>query len=156
MFNTEKKLRERIAVLENQVEILITEKDQERNKKLKELKTVTEKLESLEKEKKNLRNTNEDLKASNTREEENIQHKVKIVMEKNEFNLAKKIQEAEKAKDVEVGKIKDEYRNKREKQLEDQSANMKEMYTDVLDKLTKVTGTLSQPQQVANNGNLNK
>lgn len=154
MFVTQTKyntMKERITTLEGQVEGLTNSKLEERNKKFKEILNLDEKIVRLEKDKRKLILDVEDIEAKKSRGEEDIQHKVKIVMEKHDLELEKEKQKLEKAKDKEVAKVKDEYRDKMEKQLDKRGTEMKEMYTDVLDKLTQVTGTLNSPARLQAN-----
>lgn len=159
MLLTQKKfngMKDRIANLEGQVEALTHQKVEEKNKKLKEIGNLDDKIVYLETEKRNLKNDIKDVKAEKSRSEEDIKHKVKIVMEKHDLDLEKKKNALVLEKDKEIAKVKDEYRDKRESQLEKQSDDMRGMYTDVLDKLTKVTGTLSNPARLQENANNTK
>ena len=147
-------MKDRIANLEGQLEALTNQKTEERDKKLKEIGNLDDKIIHLEKDKRKLQNDVDDIKAEKSRSEENIKHKVKIVMEKHDIELDKKKNELVIEKDKEIAKVKDEYRDKRESQLEMQSKEFKQMYDTVLDKLTTVQGTLSNPaNKAAKNGN---
>jgi len=154
MFITQTKyetMKNKITKLEAKVEVLIEAKTVERDKKLAEINNLDDKIIQLEKDKRSVTHDIQDLKASKAREEENIQHKVKIVMEKHDVELEKEKQKLEKEKDIEIANVKDKYRDKMEAQLDKRGTEMKEMYTDVLDKLTKVTGTVSSPARLQKN-----
>ena len=155
MFITQNKyntMKTRIDNLEGQVEILTNDKVEERDKKLKEIGNLDDKIIRLDKDKRNLANDIDDLKAKKSRSEEEIKHKVKLVLEKHDITLEKEKQLLEKEKNDGIARVKDEYRDKIEKQLDKRGTEMKDMYTDVLDKLTTVSGTLHSPARVQDNG----
>jgi len=104
-----------------------------------------DKITSLEETKKGLEQDILDLKEEKRRETINIEHATKIILEKNEIEFAKKVAAVKEEKATEIAKVKDEYRDKIEKQLDARGSEMKEMYTDVLTKLTSVTGTVHTP-----------
>ena len=146
------KLKEKVSNLEGQVEALTNQKVEERNKKLKEIGNLDNKIVILDREKRNATNDLEDLKSEKARGEEEIKHKVKIVMEKHDLELEKSKQENEKEYLKKVEKITADFRDKREKQLEALSEKMEGHYRDMLKHLTSVTGTISKPSRVPENG----
>ena len=155
MLITQKKhnqMKDRIANLEGQVEALTNQKVEERNKKLIELGNLDDKIITLDREKRNATNDLEDLKSEKTRSEEEIKHKVKIVMEKHDLELEKDKLKVQKEYEDKVVKLTKEFRDKREKQLEELSGKMEKMYSEVLKHLTTVSGTLSNPSRVPENG----
>jgi len=147
-------MKGKISNLEGQVEALTNQKIEERDKKLREIGNLDDKIIALEKSKRTATNDLDDLKSAKVRSEEDIQHKVKIVMEKHDLELKDEKLELEKEYLTKVEKITAEFRDKREKQLEELSGKMENMYTQVLKHLTDVTGTISQPnKRVAESGN---
>jgi len=147
-------MKGKISNLEGQVEALTNQKIEERDKKLREICNLDDKIIALEKSKRTATNDLDDLKSAKVRSEEDIQHKVKIVMEKHDLELKDEKLELEKEYLTKVEKITAEFRDKREKQLEELSGKMENMYTQVLKHLTDVTGTISQPnKRVAESGN---
>ena len=67
-----------------------------------------------------------------TTEEEDIKHMVKLKSERLELEFDRKCQEYEKKKFEEIAKVKDDYRNKMEKHLEQGKTELKEMYSEIL------------------------
>jgi len=65
--------------------------------------------------------------------DEDIKHMVKIKTEQLEIEHEKKNMEKEKTLQAEVAKVKDEYRDKIEKNLEDESKRTQEMYNEILE-----------------------
>jgi len=148
MFITQTKysnMKDRITNLEGQVEALHVDKVLERDKKLAEIGNLDDKIIHLEKSKRKLQNDVDDKVAENKRAEENIKHKVKIVMEKHDLEVAQKKQDLVVEKNDEVASLKDKFRDKREKQLELQGSEMKGMYTEMMKILTSVQGTITAP-----------
>ena len=113
--------------------------------KADKVSSLKDRIELLEGVEKNLQTNIADLNAKKKREDELIKHNTKIILEKHEIEQAKVIGLLKGEQATAIAKIKDEYRDKTEKQLEKQATIMKELYTDVLTKLTGVTGTLGQP-----------
>lgn len=78
--------------------------------------------------------------------DEDIKHMTKIKEEKLEIAHERKVIEMERKKETEVAKVKDEYRDKLEKQLAQETANIKEMYGQILERLpnvnVKMTGSV--------------
>lgn len=118
-------------------------------KKASKITNLNERVETLESVEKRLKESIADLNLKKKREEELIKHNTKIIIEKHEIEQEKVIGKLKGEKAEEIAKIKDEYRDKTEKQLEKQATVMKELYTDVLEKLTGVTGTLGKPAGVS-------
>jgi len=141
-FNT---MKDRISTLEDQVADLTAQKLEERDERIATLTNLDDKIIYLEDQKRQLTNDIKDLRLKTKREEEDLQHTVKIVLEKNELALAKDKQELEKIQIKEIAKIKDEYRDKQEAQLDKRGSEMREMYDTVLNRLTNVTGVLTKP-----------
>ena len=98
---------------------------------LEELGTLKEQVEKLKKEILDL----EDVKR---REDENIKHSTKIIMEKNEIEFEKEKAVLLRQKDEEVAKIKDEYRDKMEKTLEKNIEDGNKRYSEILERLPTV------------------
>jgi predicted DsbA family dithiol-disulfide isomerase len=88
----------------------------------------------------------EDLKLKRKTEEEDIKHMVRMKEERMAVDLEKKTMELERAKDVAIAAVKDEYRNKLETQLTKETDNIKTMYGQILERLpninVKMTGTV--------------
>ena len=152
MFITQNKyerLNKKVKELQEENDRLINIRLEEKHAKTKEFSALDDKITFLSKEKKRLVEEIEDLKAEKRREEENLKHKVKIVLEKHDFELLKEKQELEATKNTEIAKVKDEYRDKYEVQLDKRGTEMKEMYNTVLEKLTNVAGTITQPGNIS-------
>jgi len=92
----------------------------------------------LEKDNRKLKEEYEDLKLKKKMEEEDIKHMVKIKEERMEVENSKKTLDLERKKDSEVAKVKDEYRDKIEKNLEKEMGRMQEMYKEILARLPNV------------------
>ena len=67
------------------------------------------------------------------------------ILEKDKLKVQKEYEDK-------VVKLTKEFRDKREKQLEELSGKMEKMYSEVLKHLTTVSGTLSNPSRVPENG----
>jgi len=93
------------------------------------------KIDSLSKERLQLKEELEDIKLKKKMEEEDIKHMVKINNERKEIELEKERVKLEREKALEVAQVKDEYRDKTEKQLENQLTNLKGMYGEILQRL---------------------
>ena len=89
----------------------------------------------LEKEKLELKSELEDLKLKKKIETEDIKHMVKMAKERNgiELEKAKTVMDRKAAEDIAT--VKDTYRDKTEKQLEKQLADMRGMYGEILERL---------------------
>ena len=77
-------------------------------------------------------------------EEENIKHLVRIKQEKSEIEFLKKGAKLEADKATEIGKIKDNYRDKIEGALEKRSTELREMYSEILARLPDVNVMLGR------------
>ena len=88
----------------------------------------------------------EELKLAHKTAEEDIKHLVKLHDEKKVVEFERKSLELERKKDEEIAKVKDEYRDKMEKQLAEETKNIRGMYTEILARLpnvnVKMTGTM--------------
>lgn len=70
--------------------------------------------------------------------EEDIKHMVRMKEERQELELEKKKMELERAHQEAVAAVKDQYRNKLETQLKQETVNMKDMYSEILKRLPDV------------------
>lgn len=84
-----------------------------------------------------------DVKHQKKIEEEDIKHMVKLKEERLEIKAEKQKLEMEREKDTEIAKVKDEYRDKMEKQLSEETKNIKSMYGEVLERLPNVNVRLN-------------
>ena len=89
----------------------------------------------LEKDKRTLKDELEDLKHQKKLESEDIKHMVKINNERKDIELEKEKAKLEREQATAIAKVKDDYRDKTEKQLEKQLTNMKDMYGEILERL---------------------
>jgi transposase-like protein len=91
---------------------------------------------------------NKKLKQTKQMSEEMIAHKLKMREESVDAECAKRISEAETKAEkkiiTEVGKTKDEYRDKLENQLEKRGDELKSMYTEVLTRLPDVSMAITK------------
>lgn len=147
MFDSKKvkDLQQELATLKGRMEKQREEKANQRTKDLDQIESLQGEIENLEGMEKRLKADIVDLSATKKREEDLIKHNTKIVLEKSEIELAKSTAVIQAKADKKVADVKDEYRDKIEKQLDTRGTEMKEMYTDVLARLTNVAGTLQQP-----------
>ncbi len=107
--------------------------------KLEEEKEMLEKEnERLESEKKTLKEEVADLKLKKKISDEDIKHMVKMKQEKLDLEHEKKVIVLEREKEESIAKVKDEYRDKLEKHLKDETGNMKIMYGQILERLPNV------------------
>ena len=114
------------------------------NKKLEDkVKSLETELDSLFDERRKLKDEIEDLKVKKKVSEEDIKHMVKMREERLELQFEKKQVESDKKLQDELHKIANTYRDKTEKQLEKESASMKEMYGQILERLPNVTARLN-------------
>lgn len=95
-------------------------------------------IKTLKNEKKDLEEEVARLKLKKKMEDEDIKHLVKINQERKEIELEKEKTRLLGAKDKEVMKVKDDYRDKIEKNLGEQVVQMKEMYGQILERLPDV------------------
>lgn len=145
----EAKLEKKVNKLKAENDRLKEESDSEDVRKANKISNLNSRIVNLEEVEKRLTDNIADLNAKKKREEELLKHNTKIILEKNEIEYEKKVAAVEKEKDTEIAQVKDEYRDKVEEQLTERATEMKEMYSDVLEKLTGVTGTLKQPASSA-------
>jgi len=75
-------------------------------------------------------------------EEEDIKHLVKMTKEKQAIEAERKEMGREKEKLEEIAKVKDEYRDKLEKDLRDRGDEIKGMYGEILARLPNITARL--------------
>ncbi len=101
--------------------------------------TLPREVRRLEKEEARLTKEIETLKHKKKIEEEDIKHLVKLEKEKNGIEFQKKEMTLQKKHDDDVAKVKDEYRDKLEKHLQEETKNIKEMYGQILERLPNVT-----------------
>ena len=95
-------------------------------------------IEGLRKDRARLKQEVEDLRLKKKIEEEDIKHMVKMKMERLDLEHQKKVQETERVKEKEIADVKDRYRDKMELQLSKETANIKEMYAQILERLPNV------------------
>ena len=95
-------------------------------------------IERLKKERRELKDQIADLKHEKKITEEDIKHMVRIREERIEVENEKKNLERDREKEQEIAKVKDEYRDKLEERLHKEVENMKEMYTQILQRLPTV------------------
>lgn len=115
------------------------------NKRPTRSEDVRQQIESLERERDSLndsllkvRNELSDLKAQRKREDEDIRHLVKIKESKLDIDFQKKDLAREKEKQDAIAKVKDEYRDKMETELQKQLERMQGMYGEILGRLPNV------------------
>lgn len=121
MFGRKARLEKRVEALEKEVEGLRTERDELDDKNF------------------TLRSELKDLRQQKKVEEEDLKHMVKIKEEKLSIEHEKRGIQLERAKDTEVAKVKDDYRNKIEKGLEERNKEIRTMYTEILERLPNVS-----------------
>ena len=151
MFITQRafeKMQKTIKTLTEEAECTLYDLGELKRLNIKDVHGLEKAIVALKNEKQNLASEVDGLKSKNKIEIEEAQHKVKLIMEMHNVKVETEKQELIALKNTEVATVKDQYRDKLEKQLEQRGSEMKEMYTTVLDKLTTVTGTLSSPQAV--------
>lgn len=112
------------------------------NKDIKDLKNRMSELNESEKLKKKriseLEEQIEKLKLQKKIEEEDIKHMVKMKMEQLEIEHKKAMLDMEKEKEEIISRINDEYRNKIEAFLQNQVKDVKEMYSQILERLPDI------------------
>ena len=92
-------------------------------------------IKGLEVDKKALKERVEDLRLKKKMEEEDIKHMVKIDRERKDISIQKEKLKLEGEQVTAIAKVKDEYRDKTEAQLEKQLGNMRDMYGEILERL---------------------
>lgn len=130
-----------------------------KDSELKELRdqkdTLRRTVESLQAEKSGLKEELAELTLKKKIEDEDIKHMVKIKLDENqmshdkrmgelEIEFAKKEAKAALEKNEAIGAVKDEYRDKVEKQLKEEGAKMQDMYNQVLSRLPNVNVSLGE------------
>lgn len=80
----------------------------------------------------------ENLKLDATIERRDIEHLVKVKEEKSALANERKVIELEREKEKEVREIREEYARKLQDYLEQRGDDMKDMYTQVLDRLPNI------------------
>jgi hypothetical protein len=123
-------LRKEKAV-DSTVDDIINEHDQ--------LKSEVKQLKS---ERRRLKDELADIKAKHRIEEAQTKHLVKMREEQLNLELQKKVIEAESEKEQRIAAVKDEYRDKMEKQLSKEAQNIKEMYNQILERLPNINAKL--------------
>jgi len=109
------------------------------NKKIKaDLAFLEVKKTNLEKELRRVKDELADTKHKKKLEEEDIKHMVKMSKEANEIKLQKSIMDKEKEKQEAIAAVKDTYRDKMEERLQTEVTNIKEMYSDILERLPNI------------------
>jgi acyl-CoA synthetase (NDP forming) len=91
-----------------------------------------------------LTSTNEQLKQKKKMGDEMIAHKLTMREEQVEMNADKRVEAAQIAANKTVADVKDEYRDKIEKQLEKRGDELKEMYVEILGRLPDVSLAIEQ------------
>ena len=101
--------------------------------------TLRKERDDSEEEARKLRATVADLKHEQKITEEDIKHMVRIREEKLELDFEKKNLERGRIQQEAIAAVKDEYRDKRETQLEAQNVVTREMYSEILERLPTVS-----------------
>lgn len=113
------------------------------NTKLKQDKAHLEtQIEGLKNEARVAKEDLADLEHKKKMEDEDIKHMVKISKESQELEFKKKVMDVEAEKEQAIATVKDEYRDKMEKRLQTEVDNIKEMYSQILERLPNVTAKL--------------
>ncbi len=84
----------------------------------------------------------EDLKLKQKISDDEIKHHIKLKEERQELEYEKKVQVIEREKMDAILKVKDEYRDKTEAQMQEQLTGMKGMYSEILERLPNVNASL--------------
>lgn len=108
----------------------------------KQVTDLSKSIADLKKEKSELAEKVEKLKLDAKIADEDIRHMVKMKEERLDLEHQKKIAIVEKEKADAIAKVKDEFRDKMEKQLEKESQNIKDMYSEILKRLPDVNVAL--------------
>lgn len=104
--------------------------------------SLSAKVKSLEEEKEILTEEVAILKLKKKIEDEDIKHLVKMTKEKQAIEAERKDMARDKLMAEEIAKIKDEYRDKLEKDLRDRGTEIKGMYGEILARLPNITARL--------------
>jgi hypothetical protein len=99
---------------------------------------------SLRKERNTLKDQVEDLKLKKKIEEEDIKHMMKIKDESLALEYQRKELKLQQEKNDAVAKVKDEYRDKTEAQLNKRGDELKAMYGEILQRLPNVNMEITQ------------
>ena len=83
------------------------------------------------------------LKSLKKVEEEELKHMMKILKERDEIALEKKIMANDKSKAKAIADVKDTYRDKMEERLETEVQSIKEMYSQILERLPNVSAAFN-------------
>jgi membrane-associated HD superfamily phosphohydrolase len=108
----------------------------------KQVTDLSKDVATLKKEKQDLTEQVEKLKLDAKIADEDIKHMVKMKEERLELDHQKKIAAVEKEKADAIADVKDKFRDKMEEQLAKESANIKEMYGEILKRLPDVNVAL--------------
>ena len=84
------------------------------------------------------RNQLAELKQKRKMEDDEIRHLVKIKESQLDIDHQKKLIEADREKEISIAAVKDEYRDKMEKELSRQIDRMQQMYGEILGRLPNV------------------
>lgn len=103
-----------------------------------QIKTLEAERDSLNDELQGVRDELATLKQKKKMEDEDIRHLVKIKEEKLNIEHQKRELERDRQKEAEIAKVKDEYRDKMERELQKQIDRMKDMYGEILQRLPNV------------------
>lgn len=76
-------------------------------------------------------------------EEQELKHMIRMKEERNELELEKAKQKIRTETDAEIAKVKDEYRDKLEKRLLEETKTIKSMYSEILARLPNISAKLS-------------
>jgi hypothetical protein len=94
---------------------------------------------SLEKERRSLKEEVEDLKLKKKTSEEDIKHMVRMKEERLAIDHERKDLEREKEKEQAIAEVKDAYRDKTEKYLNEQIDRASKMYAEILERLPNIS-----------------
>lgn len=100
-----------------------------------EVSALNRTIKSLEGDKKKLKEEVSDLTYKKKMETEDIKHMVKISAEKKDLEIEKEKMKLEGEKASEIATVKDTYRDKMETQLTEEKDTIKEMYSQILERL---------------------
>ena len=134
LFQRKTRLESRITQLEGDVERLLDEREELQDKNF------------------TLKSELRDVKHKKKIEEEEIRHLVKIREEKLEIQHERRCVEVEGEKAKAIEAVKDTYRDKIEKGLEQRSKEIRNMYTEILERLPNVNVMLGNERE-ATTGN---
>ena len=118
----------RILELEGERDEMIDSNARLRDRLQQELSSVKDELDELRRLKKH--------------EAEDIAHLVKIKESKLELEFEKKVQANDALREQAIAKVKDEFRDKLEKQLREETKNIREMYTEILARLPNLNAKM--------------